>query len=585
MALLLADANPSWPPAKVQDEARLAMANRTTLSFEDFVGSFRERLTSGASPFSERLCRAPKSILQQISSLLASKKKERLKSKQACQGVMKAKRATKGTCWSCRAQQYEYGNHCVTIDTVGRSVEPTILPVLAPPPATPFSVSRSHYSLEYVFSIASVPNIFIDLIRGFYAKQKAAAAAATQQQPNGQQQPPPPGLMTVPQEWYIFYKYLRVLCNDLSAMLSTEKKLIKLNGPAVVVGDLAGSLPDLLRLEALFWQSFPVTSESLLFLGNYSGSAGFGIECLIYLFSLKLCLPNKVVLLRGAAELCLSTSTALVQECTRKFGAENGQLVAGVFMEIFAKLPVAVLIDENILCTHSGIPAAPRLEPALLKLPAEMTNLLHDSPLAYGIVTRYPKGDGQATPGRGGGGGKGRSRSPSSPKSIRSGKSVKSKSKLGGLCQKLFGGKVGDTRFHQDFKSISKKKSPKSMKSKLLPSMRKKSLRLGKSPKSAKSVKTIGLVKVKLNKTSRAPSFHRQKSKKSVRQQKSGSARKSKRKQNSASRGRWKVGALKKKKTVGRAAERVVYSKLVFPSFLFLCSHQSPSSPENRSKH
>lgn len=147
--VLLADAYPAWTAQKVKDEARAQMANKAVLSFDDFLAAFQSQLSSPGSAMNG-LCRAPKSILHQISTLLASKKKERLKTKQACQGVMKVKRATKGSCWACRAQTYEYGNHCVTIDTVGRSVEPTIIGVV-PPPTSSFSISRSRYSLEYVF--------------------------------------------------------------------------------------------------------------------------------------------------------------------------------------------------------------------------------------------------------------------------------------------------------------------------------------------------------------------------------------------------------------------------------------------------
>ena len=470
VALMLADAFPAWPPQKVKEEARLVMANRQQLAFEDFVACFREQLNNPGSPLNERLCRTPKSIqLAQITSQLASRRQDRLQSAAVCQEGMKAKRTTRGTCWSCRAQQYEYGNHCVTIDTVGRCVEPNIIAAIVPPPASsPFSISRSRYSLEYVFAIASsVPNIFIDLVRDFHAKRSSAASAPLAVS-NQQQQPS--GLMTAPQEWHIFYKYLRVLCNDLSSMLTTEKKLIKINAPAVVVGDLHGSLADLLHLEALFWQSFPVISESLVFLGNYSGKFSFGLECLIYLFSLKLCLPNKVYLLRGAAELGSVDSVvhgrALLQECTTKFGAEHGKLVVAVLVEIFAKLPLAVVVDETILCTHSGIPATavattaatPRLEPVLLKLPVEMPTLPRDSPLATSIIMRYPKGD-QAEQGVA----LNSLPAAQSPKSFKSGK-YKS-AKVEPVCPKLpQGGKaIGDTRLQPDFKSFpSKKQLPKS---------------------------------------------------------------------------------------------------------------------------
>lgn len=242
---------------------------------------------------------------------------------------------------------------------------------------------------------------------------------------------------------------------------------------------------------------------------------------------MKLCLPNKVYLLRGANELGSGTSNALIQECTRKFGPENGALVAAVFGEIFTKLPIAVVIDENILCTHSGIPSVPRLEAALMKLPVEMPCLLRDSPLAYGIVTRYPKGN-QA---------EGKSASPASPKSPKSLKSGRSKSKLGGnVCQKLFGGKVGDFCFHQDFKSYSKKKSPKSINKGSVKGA------LSKSPKSSKvgiAMKSapVKVKSVKPVKKSKTPISHRlRKEKKAVLKQVASKSKKF------SMRSRWKTG-------------------------------------------
>lgn len=73
------------------------------------------------------LCRSPKSIVSQIVNTLSNRNNERVRTSHNKDAVLRAKRATKGTCMACRPQQYEYGNHCITLDTAGRCVEPKII--------------------------------------------------------------------------------------------------------------------------------------------------------------------------------------------------------------------------------------------------------------------------------------------------------------------------------------------------------------------------------------------------------------------------------------------------------------------------
>ena len=321
------------------------------------------------------LCRLRKSILNQISFALANRTIERKKVYTATYGrVLTAKRTTSGKCWACRAQQYEYANHLVTIDTVGRCVEPAIInnqQTIANLAGTnkdlKISMSRSRYSLEYVFTMGSVPNVFIDLIRDFYHRKDRQI-----------------GLMTAAEDWNTFYKYLRVLFNELLTMLANEKKLIKLNAPSIVVGDLLGSLHDLMQVETNFFLSFPIVPENLIFLGNYSGHRGYSIECLIYLFCLKLCSPNKVILLRGANELSSqSGSETLLQEAIVKYGQTNGTIIYQLLVEIFARLPIVSLVDERILCVHSGFPSGGNIRLSeLLNLSKDLPHLVRDAPAA-----------------------------------------------------------------------------------------------------------------------------------------------------------------------------------------------------------
>lgn len=114
-------------------------------------------------------------------------------------------------------------------------------------------MNLTRYSLEYVFTLNSVPNIFKDLIRDFFYSKSDLA-----------------GIMSMSDDWSTFTKYLRILCKELSGILMSENKLIKINTPVIVVGDIQGHLDDLMQLEKLFFSSFPVIPEKLVFLGKYS---------------------------------------------------------------------------------------------------------------------------------------------------------------------------------------------------------------------------------------------------------------------------------------------------------------------------
>ena len=104
-------------------------------------------------------------------------------------------------------------------------------------------------------------------------------------------------------------------------------------------------------------------------------------------------MPNKVYLLRGVNEGHCDT---LKKECHRKYGSTNGDQVYAILLEIFARLPIALLVDDNILCTHSGIPApssagaAPISMEALIRLPNQMPAIESDSPIAFEIIARSP---------------------------------------------------------------------------------------------------------------------------------------------------------------------------------------------------
>ncbi|KAI2803038.1 hypothetical protein BLOT_007161 [Blomia tropicalis] len=370
---VMKDANPSFSVAKITVETQRLLKGRPnhSLSYNDFYTTF---FSQSDCPLNH-ICRSNQSIVSQISASIEANQIERNRINNSTDGVLRAQRSTKGTCWSCRAQQYEYATHYVTIDTSGRCVEPSIMnkPIERGPPKEEFILNREKYSAEYVFPLGSVPNIFLDLVRVSYYHQDEMK-----------------GLLTLPEEWSTLLKYVRILINELTGILSNETKLVKTNAPTIVIGDLHGNVADLLLMERQMFVSFPIIAEQLIFLGNYAGICGSSVECLLFVFSLKLCSPNKVFLLRGTNEQDARQLEILRRECCAKYGSMHGKIIYELILPVFAQLPVAAIIDDLMLCTHSGIPITNKLS-QLLKLPKEIRVPERDAPIVQEIISRIPK--------------------------------------------------------------------------------------------------------------------------------------------------------------------------------------------------
>lgn len=92
-----------------------------------------------------------------------------------------------------------------------------------------------------------------------------------------------------------------------------------------------------------------------------------------------------MILLRGVNEL-VTPSHRLRAECVRKYGPDHGATVYGILIEVFAKLPIAAVVDETIACLHSGIPStgAARLDQRLYKVPT-LLSLERDAPVAHQV--------------------------------------------------------------------------------------------------------------------------------------------------------------------------------------------------------
>lgn len=100
-----------------------------------------------------------------------------------------------------------------------------------------------------------------------------------------------------------FAEELIEVCHAVSEILEQQPRVIFLQSPVYVFGDIHGNLEDLHFFADNLWKlGMDLSAGHFLFLGDYVDRGMSCLECLAYLFGLKLLYPHKITLLRGNHE-------------------------------------------------------------------------------------------------------------------------------------------------------------------------------------------------------------------------------------------------------------------------------------------
>ena len=157
---------------------------------------------------------------------------------------------------------------------------------------------------------------------------------------------------------------LAVVCQAVSVVLESEPRCSFLQSPVYVIGDIHGNLEDLHFFADNVWKlGVDLTAGKFLFLGDYVDRGLSSLECVAYLFGLKLLYPNKVFLLRGNHETRNVNGweqhykdKSFLYQCKMRFGTEKGVWIWEECNKSFDRLPLSAVIDHEIFCIHGGIP-------------------------------------------------------------------------------------------------------------------------------------------------------------------------------------------------------------------------------------
>eukprot|EP01029_Cantina_marsupialis_P005900 TRINITY_DN163_c0_g2_i3.p1 TRINITY_DN163_c0_g2~~TRINITY_DN163_c0_g2_i3.p1 ORF type:complete len:567 (-),score=154.51 TRINITY_DN163_c0_g2_i3:151-1851(-) len=164
-----------------------------------------------------------------------------------------------------------------------------------------------------------------------------------------------------PMEFANELNYLSFLCGSV---LEKEPRLIRMDGPVYVFGDIHGNLMDLAFFkEHVFPMGMDLSAGKFLFLGDYVDRGHDSLEVVAYLFAQKIRSPDKLILLRGNHELRgvngweeYYGDSCFLKQCKVRFGEKMGLQLWEQINKVFDRLPLACIVDNSVFCAHGGIP-------------------------------------------------------------------------------------------------------------------------------------------------------------------------------------------------------------------------------------
>ena len=152
------------------------------------------------------------------------------------------------------------------------------------------------------------------------------------------------------------------LIDQCMKIVQEQPMVLKVEAPVKVFGDIHGQYQDLMRFFDLF--SAPIQGPGgdidgldYIFLGDYVDRGTHSLETICLLMALKIKFPNQIHLLRGNHEDRWINSVFGFQTelCERLRDDIDSPAIFTKFNDFFDYLPLAAIINDEVLCLHGGI--------------------------------------------------------------------------------------------------------------------------------------------------------------------------------------------------------------------------------------
>jgi diadenosine tetraphosphatase ApaH/serine/threonine PP2A family protein phosphatase len=155
------------------------------------------------------------------------------------------------------------------------------------------------------------------------------------------------------------------LTREAIEIVASQPMVLRLVTPVKVFGDVHGQYIDLMTFfykwgEPKDGTNGDISAIDYLFLGDYVDRGNMSLETICLLLALKVKYPDRIHLLRGNHEdKLINSNFGFLEECGMRLGEDSldDNSVFSAINEFFEYLPLAAIIEDQILCLHGGIGA------------------------------------------------------------------------------------------------------------------------------------------------------------------------------------------------------------------------------------